>query len=122
MTTFIHDLRYGLRQLRRSPGFTSVVVLTLALGIGPNVAIFGVIWGTFLAPLSYPDGNRLVVVWTKIKGERSPTRADDYLQYSSQSKSFERLDFDPWVELYLADPDPSEEPVLGRIRHARLLL
>jgi hypothetical protein len=60
ITTLIHDIRYGLRQWTRNPGFTAIAVLTQALGIGPNVAIFSVIWGTFLAPLPYPEGNRLV--------------------------------------------------------------
>src|SRR6266436_4990004 len=101
ITTLIHDIRFGLRQWARNPGLTAIVVLTLALGIGPNVAIFSVIWGTFLAPLPYPEGDHLVVVWTKIKGEHEPSRADDYLQYRSQSKSFERLDFGPWFALHL---------------------
>src|SRR6266700_5186306 len=113
MSGLIQDLRYALRQMRRSPGFTAVAVLTLALGIGPNVAIFSVIWGTFLAPLPYPHGDRLVVVWTKVKGERSPTRFDDYLQYASQSKSFQRLDFGAWAEVHLTDPDPSAQAVSG---------
>jgi putative ABC transport system permease protein len=111
--TFIYDLRYGLRQWRRNPGFTAVAILTLALGIGPNVAIFSVIWAVFFTPLPYPDGNQLVVMWTKIKGERNPCRADDYLQYLSQSKSFQHLDFYSWNPAHLASTDPAEEEALG---------
>jgi putative ABC transport system permease protein len=107
------NIRCALRQLRRSPGFAITAILALALGIGPNVAIFSIIWATFLAPLPYPQADRLVVVWTHYKGERGPTRADDYAQYAAQSNSFQRLDFESWVDLHLTNPDHSEDDESG---------
>src|SRR5437879_13055379 len=60
MDTVIHDARFGFRMLRKSPGFTAVAILTLALGIGVNTAIFTVIRTVLLKPLEYPDPGRLV--------------------------------------------------------------
>lgn len=113
MTGLAQNLRYTLRQFRKNPGFTAVAVITLALGIGPNVAMFSVIYATFIAPLPYPNGDQLVVIWTKISGQRNPTRFDDYLQYAEHSRSFQRLDFSPWAQVQMNDPDPAAEPVSG---------
>src|SRR6266536_2108606 len=63
------DLKFAFRQLVNKPGFTAVAVLTLALGIGANTAIFSIIHGVLLKPLPYPEPDRLVTLW-----ERSPQR------------------------------------------------
>jgi putative ABC transport system permease protein len=63
MDTLIQDLRFGIRMLRRSPGFTTAAVLALAVGIGATVSVFTVLDAVVLRPLAYPDADRLVMVW-----------------------------------------------------------
>ena len=105
LETILRDIRYALRQLRRSPAFALTAILALALGIGPNVAIFSIIWATFLAPPPYPNANQLVVVWNHYKGERISTPGDDYAQFAAQSHSFQSLSFSSWLVLHLTDAD-----------------
>jgi len=78
------DLRYALRQLAKSPGFTVVAVLTLALGIGANSAVFGLINGLLVKPLPYHDSSRLVLLWEQFPSqglERIPVSAPEYRDY-----------------------------------------
>ncbi len=63
MSDLLTDARYALRQLRQAPGFTAAAILTLALGVGANAAVFRVAWQVILRPLPYPDADRLVRVW-----------------------------------------------------------
>jgi putative ABC transport system permease protein len=101
METLWQDVRYGLRMLRRNPGFAVVAILTLAIGIGANVAIFGVINGVLLRPLPFPESQRLVTIWETdanrnvIRGTASPA---EFLDWQEMQRSFENLS--GWRGLY----------------------
>jgi len=91
MTGPLQNLRYGLRVLRKNPGFTAVAVMTLALGIGATTAIYSVLYATFLAPMPYPNAEQLVIVWSKINGERNSVSAGDFLDWKRQTTAFQDL-------------------------------
>jgi len=90
--TFVQDLRYGLRMLRRSPGFTFIAVLTLALGIGANTAIFSVVNAVLLRPLPYRDPDRLVMLnYYRAIMLNDFALAAEFLEWRDQAKSFEQI-------------------------------
>jgi putative ABC transport system permease protein len=116
LETFAQDLRYGLRMLRKSPGFTAIAIVTLALGIGANTAIFSYVNAWLIKPLPYPQADRLMVLlshdtkkgWTS----NGVTSSADYFDYEKQNSSFEQLV--PWTSWYFnLTGDGPPDRVLG---------
>jgi predicted permease len=93
LDTLGHDLRFAIRQLSRRPGFSALVVLTLAVGIGGNVAIFSVLKGVVLRELPYPEPERLVAVWETPPEQRwyQPLSGPDYLDIREQTETLEDI-------------------------------
>jgi predicted permease len=88
----LQDASYGVRALRKNSGFAIVIVLTLALGIGANTAIFSVVRGVVLAPLPYPEPNRLVMVWESRPNVKTlSTSYPDFMDWQRNAGSFEQM-------------------------------
>ena len=91
METFLQDVRYALRKLARSPGFAALTVVTLALGIGANTAIFSVVNGVILRPLGYPDPARLMFITSQFPGlgfNQFWVSAPEFLEFRDWNRSF----------------------------------
>ena len=115
MTGLPNDLRFALRALRRSPGFTVVAVVTLMLGIGATTAVFTLVDGVILKPLPYPDPGELVSVSHEGRGgeDQLPMSTGLYLLYADQAGSFESIAMHRGTVVNLmGDGDP--ERILGR--------
>ena len=101
LTSFLTDLRYALRRLWKAPGFAITVILTLALGIGANTAVFSIVDAVLLRPLPYKNADRLVVVWQTDAAHRgtgawfNPYR--DFEEWQHGTRSFERLAAMTWA-------------------------
>jgi putative ABC transport system permease protein len=94
MTNTLQDLRYAARALRKSPGFTAIAALTLALGVGATTAIFSVVNAVMLRPLPFTEPDRLVRIWENNLERGWPTFAvshPNFLDWRSQSRGFESL-------------------------------
>src|ERR1700743_3170460 len=95
MSSLVRNLRYSVRQLWQNPGLTITVLLTLALGIGANTAIFTVDYATLLAPLPYPQPDQLVVVWSKIQTYHNGISAGDFTDWKRNNTAF--TDISAWT-------------------------
>jgi predicted permease len=92
MGTFVQDIRYAFRMLAKNPGFTIIAVLTLALGIGANTAIFSVVNGVMLNPLPYPQPNRLVSMYRKVFGfEQGSVPYLSFQDWQKQNRTTEAM-------------------------------
>lgn len=88
----MHDLRYALRLLLKSPSFTLIAIITLALGIGANSAIFTVVDAVLLRPLAFRDPSRLVIVAEKSNFPVISTSYQNWVDWRDQSRSFESME------------------------------
>src|ERR687885_2436151 len=115
------DVRFGFRMLLKKPGFTAVAVLTLALGVGANTAIFSVVNAVLLRPLPFRDPERVVMVWLKgaeaAGGDRVPLSVSDFLDWRAQTRSFERVAFFSPGDFNYAGRDAPEQ-VRGAVASA----
>ena len=100
------DVRYGLRGMRRSPGFTAVAVVALALGIGANSAIFSAVNAILLRPLGYRDPERLVVILNHGTGPVAPA---NFVDWKAQSRSFDNMGAAEFFGPDLTGSDPPEK-------------
>jgi putative ABC transport system permease protein len=101
MGALAQDLRYALRKLRKSPGFASVAIITLALGIGATTAIFSVIYGVLLRPLPYSDPNRIMAIFEiTTKGTLNRLADPNFDDFRDQAQSFQTM------AKYTAYPSP----------------
>jgi putative ABC transport system permease protein len=92
MDQFAHDVRFGIRQLRRYPAYALAAILTMALGIGANTAIFSVAWQSALKPLPYPKSRELVEVWETFKnGQRNFSLPAKFFDLRREASSFAKI-------------------------------
>src|SRR3954451_14672896 len=122
----LKDIRFAFRQLLKQPAFTAIAIITVALAIGANTAVFSLVNALLIRPLPYKAPNELVLLWEKFPAqglERIPVSAPEYLDYTKELKSMEIGAFD-YVDLNLtagempervpgAVVSPSLFPLLG---------
>lgn len=114
MGTFMQDLRYSFRVLLKTPGFTIVAVLTIALGIGANTAIFSVINSVLLRPLPFQQPERLAGLWeTEASPGSYPLTGPDFLDWQAQNKTFEGMSLYSWPRTFNASGSGEAEVISG---------
>ena len=115
MGVLTQDLRYALRQLRKNPGFASVAIITLALGIGATAAIFSVVYGVLLRPLPYSDPSRIMAIF-EVTNKGMPNRVADpnFDDFRDQSRSFQAM---AKYSGYISPVSVASQPIRTMIGH-----
>jgi putative ABC transport system permease protein len=114
--SLLQDIRFALRMLCKSPGFTTIAVLTLALGIGANTAIFGLVDSAFLRSLPFREPERLVHIWTiEEDGDTHTPTPAQYLAVRNESKSFEQVAAQGWADFFYGSDGSLAENLFGSL-------
>ena len=114
MSPLLQDLRYGLRMLAKSPGFTAVAVITLALGIGATTAIFSAVNALLLNPYPFPEPDRIMFVEARhVSGKNSSTGYRDSLDWREQNTVFEEMAIAPWAGTYTMSGQGEPQRIIG---------
>ena len=116
MESLWHDLRYGVRMMFKNRGFTIVAIVTLALGIGANTAIFSVVDAVLLRSLPYPEADRLVMLWSTMESQGVPTSGSalpDYREWRDQNQVMEGLGGFYYGDFNLSGENHDPERVQG---------
>lgn len=123
MSLMLQDIRYGIRSLARHPGFTVIALLTLALGIGANTAIFSVVNAVLIRPLPFADPEGIVWLWDTIRpGAPAPTSLPEFLDWKEQNGSFEYMAAFQGGNMFLDAGDGTEEVPAGIVTPAMFSL
>src|SRR6185295_17683342 len=111
MESLFSDFRYAIRNLIKRPGFTAIAVITLALGIGANSAIFSTVQALLINPLPFPEQDRVVAIWDKNPSrgvEHNEVAMANYLDWRAQNQSFSHLALERWWSTNLTAGDTPE--------------
>jgi predicted permease len=111
LETLAQDIRYGLRMLRKNPGFTVVAALTLALGIGANTYIFSIVDALLLRPLDFPDLGRVVALWERVPGiglDRNELSPANFIDWKAQNHAFDHIAAQEWWDANLGGVEHPE--------------
>jgi putative ABC transport system permease protein len=113
MRSVLRDCLFGIRLLKRSPGFTATASATLAVGIASATTIFSVLYGTLFAPLPYRDGENVVAVWIRYDGQRVNADPKDFLLWKQHATVFADLQAWTWRPANIATPSQPERIQIG---------
>jgi putative ABC transport system permease protein len=91
MQSLVRNFHFTLRTLRKNLGLTAAVLVTLMLGIGATTAMYTVVYAALIAPLPYPNPEQLVIIWSRVGGDRNVVSVSDFLDWKSQSTSFQQM-------------------------------